>query len=109
MNIMNRKSVIVEEIPVTLNNRLDKEREADLQNGVKIKYEARIYNKLVREFLEEGERNTTMWSDSWAEPHYESVYAATAEEAIEKIGDKFPERGGFVITDLIELDDERWT
>ena len=108
MNIMNRKSIIVEEVPVTLNNRLDKERDSDLQNGVRIKYEARIYNKNVRELLEEGEPNTTMWSDSWADPHYESVYAATPEDAIEEIQDKFPERGGFVITDLVELDDERW-
>lgn len=107
MNMMNRKSIIVQDIPVTLNDRNEKEREQDAENGVKTKYEARIFNKIVRDFLEEGEKNTTMWSDAWADPHYETVYALNPDDAIETIYEKFPKRGGFVITDMVELEDER--
>ena len=107
MNMMKKKKIFVEDIPVTLNDRLDKEREADLANGVEVQYEARIYNKRVRELLEEGEPNKTMWADIWADPHYESVYATTPEKAIEEIDNKFPERGGFVITDIVEVETKR--
>lgn len=105
---MNRKkSVTVQNIPITLNDRSAKERQEDLDNGVKIKYEARIYNKLVREYLEEGEENQTMWLDAWADPHYETVYALTPQKAVEAVFYKFPEKAGFVITDIVELEDER--
>lgn len=107
MNMMNRKSVIVDDIPITLNDRNDAQREQDIENGVKTKYEARIYNRTVRDCLEEGEPNTTMWSDAWADPHYETVYAETPRDAIEIVYEKFPKRGGFVITDVVELEDER--
>ena len=109
MNMMNRKSIIVNDIPITLNDRSDAEREQDEENGVKTKYEARIYNKTVRECLEEGESNSTMWSDAWADPHYETAFALDPEEAIEIIYEKFPKRGGFVITDIVEMEDERRT
>lgn len=107
MNMMDRKSIIVKNIPVTLNDRTDREREQDADTGVKTKYEARIYNKRVRECLEEGEQNKTMWSDAWADPHYESTYATSPGEAIEIIYAKFSKQEGFVITDMVELEDER--
>lgn len=107
MGNMDRKTIKVDDIPVTLNSRTEKEIEEDKERGVKTKYEARIYNKIVRACLEEGEKNETMWSDAWADPHYETVYAANPKEAIENIYYKFPKRGGFVITDIIELEDER--
>lgn len=107
MNMMNRKSIIVQGIPITLNDRTDAEREEDLEKGIKMKYEARIYNKTVRDILEEGDKNETMWADAWADPHYESVYAETPEDAIEMIYEKFPKKGGFVITDVVEFEDER--
>ena len=108
MNILNRKSIIIDNIPVTLNERLEKERAEDLKNGAKTKYEARVFNKIVRELLEEGEPNSTMWADTWADPHYETVRALNPEGAIEQIYEKFPKQGGFVITDLVELEDKRW-
>ena len=98
------KKIYINGIAVTLNSRSKAEIERDDENGILSKYEARLYNKVVRELLEGGERNDTIWADSWADPHYETVLAQTPEHAIQMVYSKFPEKGGFVITDLIELE-----
>ncbi|MBA44631.1 MAG: hypothetical protein CMF62_11610 [Magnetococcales bacterium] len=103
MNIGNKK-IYINGIGVTLNSRTKAEIERDTEAGTFSRYEARLYNKNVRALLENGERNDTLWADSWADPHYETVTAETPEQAIQMIFQKFPEKGGFVITDIIELE-----
>lgn len=100
----NNKKIYINGIAVSLNSRSKAEIERDNDAGVLSRYEARLYNKVVRDLLENGERNETLWSDSWADPHYETITAETPEQAIQMIFQKFPEKGGFVITDIIELE-----
>ena len=95
---------VINGIPIKLNGRTPEQVKRDREGGVHLKYEARIYNEVVRSYLDDGEENETIWSDEWAEPHYESVYALTPEDAIREIYYKFPERSGFVITDVVEHD-----
>ena len=104
---MRDKRIIVNDVPVTLNGRSDAAIEADINNGLRYKYEARILNRHVRRLLESGEDNTTKWSDDWADPHYESVFALTPRQAINQIYNRFPEDEGFVITDIVELDESK--
>lgn len=99
---MPEKRVRIKGVKVTLVGRSKRELENNTREAVK--YEARIYNKSVRTMLENGEPNKTIWSDSWADAHYESVVAASPEHAISLVYNKFPERAGFVITDLVEMD-----
>ena len=101
---INNKKIYINGIKVTLNSRSKAEIERDNDEGILSKYEARLFNKSVRDLLENGERNETIWADSWADPHYETILAQTPEEAIKQIYNKFPEKGGFVITDIIELE-----
>jgi len=100
----NNKRIYINGIAVTLNSRSRAEIERDVDEGILSKYEIRLYNKVVRALLEEGERNETIWSDSWADPHYETVLAQTPEQAIQMVYKKLPEKAGFVITDIIELE-----
>lgn len=103
MSLENKK-IYVNGIAVTLNSRTKAEIARDEEDGILSKYEARLFNKVVRDLLENGERNETLWADSWADPHYETVLAQTPEQAIQMVFNKFPEKGGFVITDIIELE-----
>src|SRR5690606_3976656 len=70
------------------------------------KYEVRLFNQEVRDAVEMGDKNTSRWSDSWADAHYENVDAFSPREAIDKVFRKFPEKEGFVITHVVEIDEE---
>lgn len=101
---MNNKKIYINGIAVTLNSRSRAEIQRDTEEGIFSKYEARLYNKAVRALLEEGEGNNTIWADSCADPHYETILAQTPEQAIQIVYKKFPEKAGFIITDLVELE-----
>lgn len=69
-------------------------------------FELRIYNKIVRDLIEAGETNDTAWQDSWADAHYQTVYARDAYEARRTLDLKYPADQGFVITHVIEIEDD---
>ncbi|MBI1363530.1 MAG: hypothetical protein GC134_06060 [Proteobacteria bacterium] len=65
------------------------------------RFEVRIYNARVRELLEHGETNNTGLSDRWADAVYESIMAASPQEAVKLMRQKFPPAQGFVVTNVL--------
>lgn len=68
-------------------------------------FEARVYNRVVRNHLETGEVNTTGFSDKWADTHLVQVRARSRAEASALLARDYPEAAGFLVTDLIEVPD----
>lgn len=65
-------------------------------------YECAIYNKIVRKMVAAGEKHKNL-SDSWADVHYETVQAASEEDARQRLSKRYRESDGYVIDDVREL------
>jgi hypothetical protein len=70
------------------------------------KYEVRLFNERVRRNLDDGEENNTGWDDKWAEAHYETVLAQSAEQAKEMMYNRYPKIAGFKVTHVLEINDK---
>ena len=67
------------------------------------KFEAAIFNKEVLAAVQQGERHKNL-SEEWAETHYFDVYAASVEQAWEKMRRKYSPEHGFVIKAIEEVE-----
>ena len=66
------------------------------------KFEASIYNQLVRDAIEDG-RHHRHFPDHWADQQLVEVKADSAEEALLYLVDKYPTEKGFVVSTLLEV------
>jgi hypothetical protein len=66
------------------------------------KFEASIYNQLVRDAIEDG-RHHRHFPDYWADQQLVEVKADSAEEALLNLVDKYPTEKGFVVSTLLEV------
>ena len=69
------------------------------------KFEFAIYNERVREALKSGESHPG-YEDSWADTHYIEVVAMGESMARSKIDGLYPNRNGFVVDEVRELDED---
>jgi hypothetical protein len=67
-------------------------------------FEVAIFNKTVMDMLHRGERHPNLRED-WAETHYFRTIAYTADEARRKFARKYPADLGYVIDDVILIED----
>ena len=66
------------------------------------KFEASIFNQLVREAVEEGRHHRHL-PDFWADQQLIEVKADSAEEALLYLVDKYPTDKGYVVSTLLEV------
>ncbi len=69
------------------------------------RFEVALYNEMVKKSVHEAEPNRTGLSDEWADTRYIEVKAESAEAARRKILSRYPERRGFVVTEVRQLPD----
>ncbi len=65
------------------------------------KYEATVYNKAVRQQVEEGGHHEH-YTDDWADFRYIEIRAANEHQARARLEDRYPAKQGFVIDSVIE-------
>jgi len=68
------------------------------------KFEVAVYNKDVRRLLKEGRKHRDL-KDDWADMHYIDVKADDVAAARTKISQKYPESQGFVIDNVVRMDE----
>lgn len=68
------------------------------------KYEVGVYNEIVREKINNGERHRFL-TDDWADIHYIEVTAQNEESARQKILTRHSEHQGYVIVSIEEQTD----
>jgi len=68
------------------------------------RYEVAIYNERVKQSVREGDPNKTGLSDDWADVRYIEVQAENPEMAKTRLYSRYPERRGFVILEVRQLD-----
>jgi len=66
------------------------------------KFEASIFNQLVREAIEEGRHHRHL-PDYWADQQLVEIRADSAQEALEVLVDKYPTEKGYVVSTLLEV------
>jgi|AP95_1055475.scaffolds.fasta_scaffold173600_1 hypothetical protein len=73
------------------------------EDGAKMpKYEIAIYNKQVREKIENGEHHAR-FTDDWADFHYFEISALNEDGARALIKERHPSDQGFVIDSVVEM------
>ncbi len=68
------------------------------------RFEVIIYNKAVRDRVEEG-RHHRFLDDGWADLHHEEFEAEDVNEERSKAERRYPPSGGYVIVDIVTIDD----
>ena len=68
------------------------------------KFEVALHNEEVRRCVKEDERHRE-FKDSWADVHYIEVSASDEQEARRKIEAKYPSAKGFVVSQVVPVDD----
>ncbi len=66
------------------------------------RYEVIIYNKAVRDRVEQGGHHRFL-DDGWADLHHEEFEAEDAREARSKAERRYPASGGYVIVDVVGI------
>jgi hypothetical protein len=66
------------------------------------RYEASVFNQLVRDAVDVGERHRHL-PDFWADQQLIEICAESAEDALEMLADRFPTSKGYVISTLLEV------
>ena len=66
------------------------------------KFEASIFNQLVRDAIEDGRHHRHL-PDYWADQQLVEIKADSAEEALLYLADKYPTEKGFVVSTLLEV------
>ncbi len=69
------------------------------------RFEVALHNETVKKSVREAEPNRTGLSDEWADTRYIEVKAESAEAARRKILARYPERRGFVVSEVRQLPD----
>ena len=69
------------------------------------KYEALVYNQVVRDLLEEDKHHHYLY-DAWAENRYVEVEAEDEDQARAMLERDYPGDIGFVIGDILEMPDD---
>ncbi len=69
------------------------------------RFEVIIYNKAVRDRVEEG-RHHRFLDDGWADLHHEEFEAEDVREARSKAERRYPASSGYVIVDVVKIEDE---
>lgn len=69
------------------------------------RYEVAIYNETVKKAVTEADPNRTGLSDDWADTRYIEVSAESADGARRRIHARYPEKRGFVIVEVRQLND----
>lgn len=85
---------------------LDFKRDEDFdRDAPRYSYEVVVFNRLVRENLNDPFPRKLPWSDEWASNQYFVVRnSALMEDAIRKLAKaRFPEHQGFVVVDVYRL------
>jgi len=67
-------------------------------------YEVGVYNRLVREALAEGRTHRHL-ADRWADVHWHEIMARDESEARARIASRYPERAGYVVTEVVRVGD----
>lgn len=67
------------------------------------KFEALVYNEKVRAAVANDEPHPL--SDEWADQHYITQSASDEDHARHRLEEKFPPEKGFVIVDIVPLED----
>lgn len=64
------------------------------------KFEVTVFNKEVREKVNEGEHHR-QFTDDWADLHYIEIEASNESTARERAESKYPDNQGFVIDSVM--------
>jgi hypothetical protein len=64
-----------------------------------ITFEIGVYNKEVRDLIQQGDRHRQL-SDDWADVHYVEVTASDETDARSKIARKYPPNRGYVVESI---------
>jgi hypothetical protein len=67
------------------------------------KFEAGVYNKIVRALMVDDEQHEYL-EDAWADINYLEVRGRDEEEAMSRLRRRYPESQGFVITEIVKID-----
>lgn len=68
-------------------------------------YEGTVFNRLVRQSIEEDGENSTGLDDSWADGRLIEVKGRSIAEATALLDRDYPASAGFVIIAVVELPD----
>jgi len=71
------------------------------------KYEVTIFNKEVREKVENGEHHE-QFTDDWADFRYVDIHAENEDQARARMGDRYPSRNGFVIDSVMKVEESKF-
>lgn len=66
----------------------------------RFKYEVGIYNRQVREALQEGEKHRHL-SDEWADIHWIEMIAVDERDVRERLRVRYPPENGYVVTEVV--------
>ena len=69
------------------------------------RFEVIIYNKVVRDRVEQGRHHRHL-DDGWADLHHEEFEAEDGTEARTKAERRYPASSGYVIVDVVKIEDE---
>ncbi len=65
------------------------------------KYEVTVYNREVRQTVEDGGHHQH-FTDDWADFRYIEIRAANEDQARARLEDRYPAKQGFVIDSVVE-------
>ncbi len=65
------------------------------------KYEVTVYNREVRQKVEDGGHHHH-FTDDWADFRYIEIRAANEDQARARLEDRYPAKQGFVIDSVVE-------
>lgn len=68
------------------------------------RFEVAVHNKDVRALVQRGERHR-QFRDSWSDTHYVGVSAHDADDARQRILQRYPPDQGFVIEQVVATDE----
>jgi len=71
-------------------------------NEERRRFEVVLYNRLVRDKVEQRESHKDL-KDEWADNHYVEVVARDAEDARRKMETRYPPQKGFVVAEIIAM------
>ncbi|MBM3503571.1 MAG: hypothetical protein FJX65_06820 [Alphaproteobacteria bacterium] len=72
---------------------------------MKKRWEVLVYNKLVRDLVEQDQHHR-YYKDDWADVHHEQVEAPDLAGARRRATARYPARDGFVIVEINEAKDD---
>ena len=71
------------------------------------KYEITIFNKQVRDKVEDGEHHE-QYTDDWADFRYVDIRAENEDQARARIKYRYPSKNGFVIDSVIKVEESKF-